>query len=585
MLGLKVSVALGLALATAFAGDVGSIKGRVLGAENGKAVFGAAVELEGTDIGATTTEDGFYQIDSIPSGTWTVQVFAVAYESESSTVDVVAGTTISLDFKLQYRRQVSSTASGDTFGTVRGRVRDDSTEAPIADALVEVSGTDLWAATDLSGAYSIGEFPRGNQRIRVRAAGYSNVAVDTVRCDWCSKTLDFRLKRMIGRGDLDARQGKRTLVSPAVSPNPAGPPPQIEWSRTFAGLGESEAYSVRATADGGCLISGSTTDGKRDLCPYLVKTDSLGAVEWDRTYTAVDFTLVNRTRDGGYVAWGEYPAAHLTRLDRAGVILWSKNINLDPGVRTRDVRQTSDGGYVLGIEDDTARVTKLDSAGNVAWSVECGELASYYSRGRFSCCQTRDGSYVSAGQDAKHRTQLTKLDKNGIVIWKKSLGGSFAIAASSDIEPTPDGGFVVAGHSAYSRRRRIFYYASLTRFSARGRGVWRGLFSQSNVNEFYSVAVTRDGGFLAAGETFPLSGSHLAFDPDGEQIHRGYVVSTDSRGRLRWSLRVGPDSVYSDAQGIAETQDGGCVVTGTQGSLWGANERIYLLKFAPAEKH
>ena len=78
--------------------------------------------------------------------------------------------------------------------------------------------------------------------------------------------------------------------------------------RTYEGMGTGKAYSVVQTSDGGYALAGITEsfdDGGRDF--WLVKTDSDGNMEWNKTYggTKDDFAhSVVQTSDGGYAVAG-----------------------------------------------------------------------------------------------------------------------------------------------------------------------------------------------------------------------------------------------------------------------------------------
>lgn len=57
------------------------------------------------------------------------------------------------------------------------------------------------------------------------------------------------------------------------------------WTSVIGGNDFEEALSVQQTADGGYIIAGSTASfGAGQLDAFLVKTDSLGNVEWQKTY-------------------------------------------------------------------------------------------------------------------------------------------------------------------------------------------------------------------------------------------------------------------------------------------------------------
>ena len=86
------------------------------------------------------------------------------------------------------------------------------------------------------------------------------------------------------------------------------PPGSQVWSKTFGGTGDEWAFSVIQTFDGGYATAGYTTSsgaGKADV--WLVKTDSLGNQQWNKTYGGKEFdwaSCVIQTKDGGYALAG-----------------------------------------------------------------------------------------------------------------------------------------------------------------------------------------------------------------------------------------------------------------------------------------
>ncbi len=80
-----------LVAASSFASTVGKITGTVIDAENGEAIIGVTVSVQGTALGAITDVNGKYIILNVPVGTYTVVYSAVGYAKvEVSNVQVSA---------------------------------------------------------------------------------------------------------------------------------------------------------------------------------------------------------------------------------------------------------------------------------------------------------------------------------------------------------------------------------------------------------------------------------------------------------------------------------------------------------------
>ncbi|MEN6590344.1 MAG: hypothetical protein ABFC76_03245 [Fervidobacterium sp.] len=210
--------------------------------------------------------------------------------------------------------------------------------------------------------------------------------------------------------------------------------------KRFGGTGEDKGKWIQQTNDGGYIIAGSTNSfgaGGNDV--YIVKLNSDGDYEWDKTYGGTGNDEANgvvQTDDGNYVFAGSWGIASLeSKLYVAKIsgadphnILWSKNYGGNYLNSAYSIQKTNDGGYILaGVKNfkvtsvmpftatSDAYILKLNSTGNEVWerTYSKGELSAAY-----SIQKTNDGGYIVGGTTKESSDELgnayvLKLDQLG----------------------------------------------------------------------------------------------------------------------------------------------------------------------------
>jgi hypothetical protein len=235
----------------------------------------------------------------------------------------------------------------------------------------------------------------------------------------------------------------------------------VEWNQTYGGSRDDSAKSMVQTSDGGYAIAGDTESYGVSFTDFLlVKTDSLGNMEWNKTYDAIkgrDYVRsFVQTSDGGYALIGETQSSvvegydcRLIKTDSSGDMEWNKTYG-EGGIHPNSIVHTSDGGYAIagfkGAISDFG-FFKTDSAGNMEWNKTYGGLKSDYAH---SVVQTSDGGYALAG--AKEQTNmllttmwLVKTDSSGEMEWNQTYG----YGSAHSVIQTSDGGYAMAGYKNF----------------------------------------------------------------------------------------------------------------------------------------
>lgn len=239
---------------------------------------------------------------------------------------------------------------------------------------------------------------------------------------------------------------------------------QVTFQKSYGGILNDEGKAVLELSDKSILLAGTTLSygaGVEDF--YLIKTDSMGNVLWNKTYGSLFKNLCNymiQASDGGFVLFGISDTGNSTvkvflviKTDLSGNIQWSKTYATCYQDTYNSIQQTTDGGYVFvgeklmaGSLDVNIALIKIDSVGNIEWSKTIGGSIDDFGN---EVRQTSDGGFVVTGYTDSYGAGgsdvfLIKTDSTGTPIWTKTFGGSDSDLGYS-VKETLDGGFIVTG--------------------------------------------------------------------------------------------------------------------------------------------
>jgi uncharacterized delta-60 repeat protein len=357
-----------------------------------------------------------------------------------------------------------------------------------------------------------------------------------------------------------------------------------QWAKTYGGSDSEGAYSIQQTSDGGYIVAGETESfgaGNFDL--WVLKLDSSGNIQWQKTYGGSDRDWaysIQQTSDGGYIVAGEtysFGAGDsdfwVLKLDSSGNIQWQKTYGGTDYDSANSIQQTSDGGYIVAGGTDSFGagwgdfwVLKLDADGNIQWQKTYGGTDGDRAR---SIQQTKDGGYIVAGHTYSFGAGYSdfwvlKLDANGNIQWQKTYGGSNWDWANS-IQQTSDGGYIVAGRTwSFGAGWGDFWVLKL---DADGNVQWQKTYGGISSDWAHSIQQTSDGGYIVAGETYSFGAGSADL----------WVLKLDSSGNIQWQKTYGGTD-YDSANSIQQTTDGGYIVAGVTESFGAGNFDLWVLK-------
>jgi len=181
---------------------------------------------------------------------------------------------------------------------------------------------------------------------------------------------------------------------------------------------------------------------------------------------------------------------------------------------------------------------------------------------------TADGGYVLAGATnsfgaGDYDAWLLKTDADGDSLWSRTYGGignDYCAAAYQ----TADGGYVLCGGTdSYGAGSHDFW---LVRTTAGGDSLWSRTFGGAGWDICYGMQQTADGGFVLAGWTNSIGGQRDF-----------WLVKADEDGDSLWS-RVFGGAQSDECHAIVRTLDGGYLLVGETSSFGAGGQDFWAIK-------
>lgn len=294
---------------------------------------------------------------------------------------------------------------------------------------------------------------------------------------------------------------------------------EVLWSQTYGGPEPDFGWSVHETADGFVLAGFTESFGNGDSDCYLIKTDPAGKMLWSQTYGGEGSDIcwaLELTTDGGMVLAGETTSSgegeedfFLVKTDSLGTVEWTQTFGWGNSDRCFSIVQADDGGYVLagqtyslGAGDRDVCVVKATAKGDMEWAKVFGGPESDVGH---SVISVGDGHFLVTGYSGSAPAKdddpyLIKIDSTGGAVFAEKIhldGVNHTLTgAQSD-----DRGFYLVGFTQYPGKRGKT--GLLVKTDADGHLLWHRDIQPENPGESfgYTVRATADGGCVFTGHT------------------------------------------------------------------------------------
>ncbi|MEZ4887038.1 MAG: T9SS type A sorting domain-containing protein [Chitinophagales bacterium] len=254
---------------------------------------------------------------------------------------------------------------------------------------------------------------------------------------------------------------------------------ELLWEQTYdLGILVEGARKLTPTSDKGFMMAGFSLNFPDELGQaYIVKTDSLGNMEWQKDYGSLEedaqVNEIIELEEGGYLVmgWMSYQEAvnrniWVFQIDSEGNMLWEETYGNGHLEECSDILEVEDGYVIVGYQypnsilesDPNGYIFKIDKEGNMLWEKKYSgtlalnglQLDDIFREVR----ELEDGSLVVIGHSRNHKDSgrlsgiLMKLTSEGDSLWTKAYSN---ILRSNhylwDFEVTEDNGFVMCGWS------------------------------------------------------------------------------------------------------------------------------------------
>jgi hypothetical protein len=314
-------------------------------------------------------------------------------------------------------------------------------------------------------------------------------------------------------------------------------PPAVLWERTYGGARIDAARRILPWGKDGFVIAGRTrSKGQGGDDVWLVFLDADGKETGERLIGSPDFdwlTSMIATRDGGLVLTGSRSDKEITR----------------------------SSGWVV----------RLDGKADELWRREFDAGDPKGTSGLTAVDEMPDGGFIAAGSTTvksagQYDGWLLRLDKDGRLVWQKTVGGAEEDALFS-VAALPDGGAIAVGaHGADGQ-------GWVLRLDAKGETVWEKRYGGTGYDVFNAIARHDKGGFVAVGTT----------RSKGPAGGAAWVMRLDEKGEPAWERLLTPVRAAT-ANSVLTLADGGLLVAGgsiVEPGLGNATEKAWLARLGP----
>jgi uncharacterized repeat protein (TIGR02543 family) len=368
--------------------------------------------------------------------------------------------------------------------------------------------------------------------------------------------------------------------------------PEMEWHKIYNGSGEeSHPHYVIESSDKGFVMIGETGFVWNNTAKiYVVKTDSLGQLEWEKELGTGGWNLGNcvvESDDGHFICAGsmDYNMALVKLNHLTGDTIWQKTWDLGTEDALEGVAVDASGdiiavGYRDGLAENTfinwgkGNVIKTNTDGDLIYNID---ISSYMSSG-YRVVPIPGNQYMISGHPAEEGASLDytllKMDYNGNIIWEETPHPDIYWGFDVDSQ----GNMYLSGHTGSPLSNSLDICT--VKIDSSGNELWKEYIGQPRGyngrwihDEIWGLRVTPDGGTIVCSGT----GDEYSYSQCGHPLGCSdrwnvYLTKYSAQGTLLW------EGLYADldlwggegdnaGEDVCVTSDGGYLVANDVGGF------------------
>jgi hypothetical protein len=338
-----------------------------------------------------------------------------------------------------------------------------------------------------------------------------------------------------------------------------------EWNKTYGGENNDVANSITQASDEGYILAGYTTKSDDDRDFWVVKINSSGDEEWNKTYGGGGYDYVSSIIQGhdGYIiigntySFGEgYSDFWVLKINSSGDEEWNKTYGKSGYDVSSSIIKTSDEGYIIAGYSDSfgggmnSFVIKINETGGEEWNKTYGEINWDQTN---SIIEIDDGyvlvGYTESYGEGDKDFWVLKINETGGEEWNKTFGGLNDDSANSIIEI--DDGYVLVGYTeSYGEGDKDFW---VLKINETGEEEWNKTFGGLNDDSANSI-IEIDNGYVLVGDT------------------NSFGVGKDS-----WVLRINKDGgeIWNKSFGGENEDSLNSIIKTSEGYVFGGHSYSY----------